>query len=108
VFLSDDMLRARFRAGDRQQVLVGRNRIERYDFDRFTFVGRRIQAGSRLRLIIAPMNSLYTEKNYNAGGVVAEETGKDARTVVVSLYHDARHASALFVPIAAAAPAAKN
>ena len=54
-----------------------------------------------MRVVIAPMNSLFSEKNYNAGGVVADESGKDARTVEVSLYHDAQHPSALFVPIAA-------
>src|SRR5262249_51470638 len=83
--------------------LVSKGVVQRYDFDRFTFVARRIQKGSRLRLVVAPMNSLYVEKNYNTGGVVAEETGKDARTVNVTLYHDAAHASALFVPIAAQA-----
>jgi uncharacterized protein len=105
VFLSDDMLRARYRSGDRVAKPVAAGAVERYDFDRFTFVARRIQAGSRLRLVIAPMNSIFSEKNYNSGGVVAEETGKDARTVTVSLYHDAQHASALFVPIAKAEPA---
>ena len=75
--------------------------IERYDFDRFTFVARRIAKGSRLRLAVGPINSMYAEKNYNAGGVVAAESGKDARTVTVSLYHDARHPSGLSVPIAA-------
>jgi len=50
---------------------------------------------------------LSAEKNYNSGGVVAEETGKDARTVNVTLYHDAAHPSALYVPIAAPAPAKK-
>ena len=66
-----------------------------------TFVARRLQAGSRLRLIVAPLNTLYSEKNYNSGGVVAEETGKDARTVTATLYHDAEHPSALYLPIAA-------
>jgi putative CocE/NonD family hydrolase len=100
VFLSDDMLRARYRSSDREPQLVAKGKILKYDFDRFTFVARRLQAGSRLRLIVAPMNSLYSEKNYNAGGVVAEETGKDARKVTVSLYHDGAHPSTLFVPIA--------
>jgi putative CocE/NonD family hydrolase len=102
VFLSDDLMRARYRGGDRRPQPVPKGRIERYDFEHFTFVARRIQAGSRLRLVIAPMNSLYSEKNYNSGGVVADETGKDARTVTVTLYHDAQHASALFLPVAAA------
>lgn len=100
VFLSDDMMRARYRHSDRKAELVAKGKVDRCDFDRFTFMARRIQAGSRLRLVIAPMNSLYSEKNYNAGGVVADETGKDARTVTVSLYHDAKHPSALFVPLA--------
>jgi uncharacterized protein len=108
VFLSDDMLRARYRASSRAGQLVPKGSVVRYDFDKFMWVARRIQAGSRLRLIIAPLNSMYTEKNYNAGGIVAEETGKDARKVTVSLYHDAQHPTALFVPIAAEVPAAKN
>jgi len=107
VFLSDDMLRARYRAGPRSAQLVAKGRVERYDFERFTFAARRIQQGSRLRLVIAPMNSLYSEKNYNSGGVVADETGKDARTVNVTLYHDARHPSALYVPVAAVVAAGK-
>ena len=108
VFLTDDMLRARYRGGDRAARPVPKGAIERYDFNRFTFAARRMQAGSRLRLVIAPMNSLYSEKNYNSGGVIADETGKDARTVKVSLYHDAQHPSTLFVPIAVAASAKKN
>jgi putative CocE/NonD family hydrolase len=105
VFLSDDLMRARYRGGNRAAKLVAKGSVERYDFDKFMWVARRIQAGSRLRLVIAPVNSMYNEKNYNAGGVVAEETGKDARKVTVSLYHDGQRSSALFVPIAASAPA---
>ncbi|HET7780383.1 MAG TPA: CocE/NonD family hydrolase, partial [Rudaea sp.] len=105
VFLSDDLMRARYRGGNRAGKLVPKGSVERYDFDKFMWVARRIQAGSRLRLVIGPVNSMYNEKNYNAGGVVAEETGKDARKVTVSLYHDGQRSSALFVPIAAPAPA---
>ena len=107
VFLSDDMLRARYRGGLRAAQLVPKGKVERYDFERFTFAARRIQQGSRLRLVIGPLNTLFAEKNYNAGGVVADETGKDARTVNVTLYHDAQHPSALYVPIAAAVLANK-
>ena len=102
VALSDDMLRARYRKSFRDAEAVKPGAIERYDFAHFTFAARRIAKGSRLRLVIAPMNSLWSEKNYNTGGVVANESGKDARKVTVTLYHDAAHPSALFVPIAAA------
>jgi len=102
VYLSSDSLRARYRESLREAKPVRPGAIERYDFSRFSFVARRIAKGSRLRLMIAPINSMYAEKNYNAGGVVADESGKDARKVTVTLYHDAAHPSALILPIAAA------
>jgi putative CocE/NonD family hydrolase len=102
VFLASDALRARHRQSLRAAQRVKPGAIERYDFDHFTFVARRIGKGSRLRLAIGPVNSMYAEKNYNTGGAVAEESGKDARKVTITLYHDAAHPSALSMPIAAA------
>jgi len=105
VALADDMLRARYRKSFRDATLAKPGTVERYDFDHFTYTARRIAKGSRLRLVIAPVNSLYSQKNYNSGGVVANESGKDARKVTVTLYHDASRPSALYVPIAAASSA---
>jgi len=102
VFIADDTLRARYRDSDRSAKPVPKGAALRYDFTRFPFVARRLQAGSRLRVAFSPLNTLYSEKNYNAGGIVADETGKDARTVTVRMYHDAQHPSALYLPIATA------
>jgi putative CocE/NonD family hydrolase len=102
VFLASDSLRARYRHGLREAQLARPGEVERYDFNRFTFVARRLAKGSRLRLAIGPMNSMYAEKNYNTGGTVSAESGKDARKVTVTLYHDRAHPSALSLPIAAA------
>ena len=102
VFLSSDLLRARYRESLRSAKLAQRNEVYRYDFGRFSFVSRLVKKGSRLRLVLGPINSIYSEKNYNSGGVVAEESMKDARTVTVRLLHDKDHPSALYVPIAAA------
>ena len=55
--------------------------------------------GSRLRLVLKASNSIYTQKNYNSGGVVAEESGQDARVAHVTLYHDTEHPSVLELPI---------
>jgi uncharacterized protein len=75
----------------------------RYDFERFTFVSRVMGRGHRLRLVISPMGRLiettFAEKNYNTGGVVAEESAETARPVTVSLFHDAARPSALYVPL---------
>ncbi len=106
LFLSNDVLRARHRESLRESRLAVPGKVERYDFERFTFVARRLQRGSRLRLVIGPVNSFNLQKNYNSGGVVNAESAKDARTVTVELLHDTQHPSALYVPVAAERSAA--
>jgi putative CocE/NonD family hydrolase len=99
VMLTEDMLRARYRESPKQGKLVKSGEINRYEFNAFMFFSRRIAKGSRLRLILRAPNSIQLEKNYNGGGVVSEESGKDARTAHVKLYHDGQHASYLELPI---------
>jgi hypothetical protein len=43
------------------------------------------------------LNSIFWQKN--SGGVVADETVKDARTAHVKIYHDSEHASAIDLPL---------
>jgi uncharacterized protein len=102
VFLAADSKRARHRESLRAQKLVTPGTILRYRFDSFTFIARTLAKGHRLRLVFGPINHPGAQKNYNAGGVVADETEKDARTVTVKLHHDREHPSALLMPIAAA------
>lgn len=98
--LSSDILRARYRESLRSQKLVTTKEPLRYDFNRFTFASRLIRTGSRLELVLAAANSIQNEKNYNSGGVIADETVADSRTVTVALFHDAKRRSALYVPVA--------
>ena len=99
VLLAEDLLRARYRESLREEKLVTPGAIERYTFDGFFWFSRRVGKGSRLRLVVRSPNTIHLQKNYNAGGVVAEESGKDARTAHVTLYHDAEHPSFLELPI---------
>ena len=99
IALADDLKRARYRESLRQEKLVKPGAIERYEFDSFNFFSRRLEKGSRLRLVFSSPNSIYLEKNYNSGGEVAAESRADARTAHVALYQDAEHASYLEVPI---------
>lgn len=101
LFLSNDVLRARYRKSLREATLVTPGKVERYDFERFMFVARQLKRGSRLRLVFGPINTFNMQKNYNSGGEVNREGAKDARTVTVELLHDAQHPSVLHVPIAA-------
>jgi len=100
VYLTSDVLRARYRESLEKETLVKPGEVLRYDFTGFSWLARRLQKGSRLRLVISSINSSGFEKNYNSGGVVADETAKDARTAHVTLWHDAQHPSALEIPLA--------
>ncbi|MEP7244922.1 MAG: CocE/NonD family hydrolase [Gammaproteobacteria bacterium] len=108
VRLTTDAIRARYREGLRTPQLITTRAPLRYDFERFTFVSRLIQRRHRLRLVISPMGrmieSRFTQKNYNGGGVVAEESARDGRPVTVALYHDRAHPSVLNVPLAREKP----
>ena len=99
VYLTGATIRARYRESLRQEKLVTPGKTEKYVFDNFTFFSRRIAKGSRLRLFVHCPNTPSVEKNYNSGGVVALETGKDAKTAHITLAHDAEHPSALELPV---------
>jgi predicted acyl esterase len=99
ILLAADTLRARYRTDSRRAQLVSTQEPLRYEFDQFTFISRLIRTGRRLRLVVGPIDSICEERNFNSGGVVAEESAADARTVTVRLYHDTSYASVLHVPI---------
>jgi uncharacterized protein len=97
--LTFDMMRARYRESEYRPKLIDTKAPLLYDFDGFPFVSRQVARGHRLRLVVGPQHSIYTQKNYNSGRVVADETIADARIVTVSLHHDEPHPSVLHVPI---------
>jgi uncharacterized protein len=99
--LGEDIRRARFRDGPFKPELMRPGQIVEIPFD-FNWLARRIPAGARLRLIIAPLNSPNYQKNFNTGGRMGYEEIGDARVANIKIFHDARRASRLTLPIAAA------
>lgn len=99
VLLTSDQQRARYRESEREAKLITAREPLKYEFDSFMFTSRMVRKGSRLRLVVGPVNSTYSQKNFNSGGDVSSETMRDARPVTVKLYHDRAHPSTLFVPI---------
>jgi putative CocE/NonD family hydrolase len=99
VLLASDQVRARYRESLEKETLVPKGEVLRYDFDGFTWFSRRVSKGSRLRLVVSCPNAPGFQKNYNSGGVVADETPKDARAAHVAVYHDAGHPSVLEIPV---------
>jgi uncharacterized protein len=99
IALWSDLRRLRYRESLRQEKLVKPGEIVKCEFAPGLFVARRLMKGSRLRLVVSSPNSIFWQKNYCSGGVVADETAKDARTCHVKVYHDANHASAIQLPL---------
>jgi uncharacterized protein len=99
IALWSDQRRLRYRESLREPKLVKPGEIVKVDFNNGLFVARRLMKGSRLRLVVTAVNSIMWQKNYCSGGVVADETAKDAHTCHVTVYHDAQHASAIQLPL---------
>jgi len=99
IALTQDRMRARYRDSLREEKLVKAGEINRYEFKSFMWFSRLVSKGSRLRLVLRSTNSIGVQKNYNSGGVVAEESGKDSRIAHVTIYHDSEHPSFLEVPV---------
>lgn len=99
IALWSDIRRLRYREALREAKLVKPGEIVKCEMNPGLFVARRLMKGSRLRLVISSPNSIAWQKNYNSGGVVAEETAKDARTAHVQIHHDATHASSVSLPL---------
>jgi putative CocE/NonD family hydrolase len=99
VYLGQSELRARHRKGVDRSELVTAGAVELYTFDRFYWFSRTLRAGSRIRLVVAPLNSPERDKNYNSGGNTIGETRGDARTANVRIHHGSRYPSRLILPV---------
>jgi uncharacterized protein len=98
--LGEDVRRARFRSSPFKQELVKPGETIDIPFE-FKWLARRIPAGARLRVTIAPLNSPNYQKNFNTGGRMGYETLANAKIAHIKIFHDARRASTLSLPLAA-------
>ncbi len=102
VNLGEDIRRARFRNSVFKAELLKPDEVVQIPFQ-FSWTARRIPAGARLRLTIAPLNSPNYQKNYNTGGRMGYERIEDARIANIKIFHDVQRRSYLTLPIAAPA-----
>jgi putative CocE/NonD family hydrolase len=98
--LGESLLRARYRNGvDAPPELVEPGRVERYVFDRFYWFARELKEGSRLRLVVTPVNTPELDKNYQSGENTITETVDDARAATVRLHLGGDTPSRLVLPV---------
>lgn len=88
VYLTSDLVRLRYRESLEREKLMKPGEVSEVNFDGFNFFSRQMPPGSRLRLVVAAVNSISWEKNYCSGGVVAEESAKDARKASIVIHHN--------------------
>ncbi|MBK9033132.1 MAG: CocE/NonD family hydrolase [Myxococcales bacterium] len=105
VTLTSQVLRARHRDGLDQSTLVPAGQILEYHFAAANLFARRISAGSRLRLVVGPPLGTSFQRNYQSGGVIADETPAVARVGTLRLVHDDAHVSRLELGVIAPPPA---
>lgn len=98
VLLTTQTIRARYRDGLEKEKLLQAGEVNLFHFNKFSFISRVIEKGSRIRLIITSPNSMYIQKNYCSGGEVAKETAKDAHTAHIKIHNSSQYQSALFIP----------
>ena len=98
--LGEDIRRARFRNSVFKAELLKPGEVVEVPFE-FNWKARKIPAGARLRLTIAPLNSPNYQKNYNTGGRIGYEKLEDARVANIKIFHDGKHESYLTLPLAA-------
>ncbi len=99
VLLTSNTVRARYMLSLGKEQLLIPGKINLFHFKGFRFISRVIEKGSRLRLVITSPNTIKTQKNYCSGGIVANETAKDAHVANVKIYNDPNHASILIMPV---------
>ena len=99
IFLTTELLRARYRNSLSEGVLITPGKIHKYNFTSSFFLVRKLQKGSRIRFIFRALNNPFWQKNFNSGGKVEEETAKVAKTATIRLYHDKDRPSFIEIPI---------
>ena len=99
IVLSDDVMRARYRRSLEEEQLVNPGEICCYRFRNSQFFSKCINRKSRLRLVFKCINSIYWQKNYNSGGLVSDETDKDAKSAHVKVYHNLKYVSFMELPL---------
>lgn len=99
IYLTESFLRARYRNSLEKPELLSPNEVNLFNFKAYYFFARELEIGSRIRIIIKPLNTPEYQKNYCSGGEVSKESKTDARESMISLYHDKNYPSCLELPL---------
>jgi len=97
--LGNAIMRARYRKSMEKEVMVTPGEINLYQFRDFYWIAKRVEAGSRLRLVVSSINNPELQKNYNAGKDLRFESAKDSRVSNIIVHHGSRYPSMIELPL---------
>lgn len=99
LLLGFDMLRARYRRSLSRAELLVPGRRESYRFDGFPWIGRRLNPGSRIAMMIGAPDALQTQRNGNTGATVADERLSGGRPATVRVFQGGAFPTKLILPM---------
>ena len=95
-FLTDGILRARYRESTKEATPIVPGEIYRYEIDLWA-TSNVFKAGHRIRVYVSSSNFPRFNRNPNTGAPISGSQGMVKATQTI--YHDAAHPSALVVPL---------
>jgi putative CocE/NonD family hydrolase len=95
IYLTAGVMRARFKDGYEKESFPEQNKPFKLTIKSDELTQRTIQKGSRIRISVYHLNSIYLQKNYGSGKNISKESAKDAIINQILLLHDAVHFSNL-------------
>ncbi|MGD1839971.1 MAG: CocE/NonD family hydrolase [Thermonemataceae bacterium] len=98
-YIGSDRLRLRYRNGLSQPKLAVPGKVFFCKFDTPYITALEVKRGSRFILSINAVNSVYLQKNYNAGKDVSLETKADAKKAEITIHHSPENPSYIKIPI---------
>ena len=99
VLLAKGLMRVRYRNSLEKAELVEPDTVNQYRMKSLCMLCRKVEKGSRLRLLFGYLDSPDYQKNYNSGKDVSYESGKDARTATIKIYCNEKFPSSIEIPI---------
>lgn len=97
--LANGKIRVRYRNGGEKAQLVKPAQVVLLQFEDVLIYVKKINRGSKIRLVLQSVNDPWNEKNYGFGGEVSKESTKGSRLIEASIYMSKKYPSKLVIPV---------
>lgn len=97
--ITSGKIRVRYRNGGEKAQLAKPGEIVQLSFEDIFIYIKKINKGSKLRLIFQSINNPWSEKNYGFGGNVSKESTTQPRIIKANILTGGKYASKIVLPI---------